>query len=212
MPAVPTPPPELLPVASLTEYFRDSIDAAMATNKVAVDSHAIHYVVNLLTLFARAEALHDHSPGGSSRLRPLALMLADAMAAAPGDDRNSGLQRLGDVALFMAGFMPEGLDRSPVGIDYYVRMGGGAYHTLADRLPPTTRGRAFAPVFRELAAKFQDVVDVLNEVKHAAGSSRDEDVLRLYEQWLKTGSRRAQRLLGRLGIQPTLQAASAWEH
>lgn len=211
MPSDPTPPPEVLPVVSLTEYFRNSVDAAMATNKVAVDSHTAHYVVNLLTLFARAEMLHEHAPGGA-RLRPLALMLADALEAAPGDERNTGLQRLGDVALFMAGFMADSLDRSAVGVDYYVRMGGGAYQSLAARLPATTRGRAFAPVFRELAAKFQDVVDVLTEVKHAAGSSRDEDVLRLYEQWLRTGSRRAQRLLGRLGIQPTLQAASAWEH
>jgi hypothetical protein len=209
MPSVPPPPPELLPVASLTEYFRDSIDAAMATNKVAVDAHAVHYVVNLLTLFARAEALHD--PGEGPRRRPLALMLADALDAAPGDGRNAGLQRLGDVALFVAGFMPEGLHRSTVGVDYYVRMGGCAYLSLADRLPATTRGRAFAPVFRELAAKFRDLVDVLNEVRHAAGS-RDEDVLRLYEQWLTTGSRRAQRLLARLGVQPTAQAASAWTH
>jgi hypothetical protein len=182
----------------------------MATNKVAVDAHAVHYVVNLLTLFARAEALHE--PGEGPRRRPLALMLADALEAAPGDGRNAGLQRLGDVALFVAGFMPEGLHRSSVGVDYYVRMGGCAYLSLADRLPATTRGRAFAPVFRELAAKFTDLVDVLAEVRHSAASSRDDDVLRLYEQWLKTGSRRARRILVRLGIEPTAQAASAWQH
>jgi hypothetical protein len=212
MPSVPSPPsPELVPVASLQEFFRDSVDAAMAANRVAVEDHTAHYVVNLLTLFARAEALHDGAPAGA-RLRPLALMLADAMAAAPGGDRNASLQHLGDVALFVAGFMAESLDRSAVGIDYYVRMGGAAYHSLAARLPANARGRAFAPVFRELGAKFTDLVDVLTEVRHTAGASRDEDVLRLYEQWLKTGSRRAQRVLARLGIQPTQQAASAWQH
>jgi hypothetical protein len=211
MPSVPTPPPEVLPVTSLTEYFRDSVDAAMATNQVAVETHTAHYVVSLLTCFARAEALHDAAPG-SPRRRPLALLLADAAAATPGDERNAGLQHVGDVALFVAGFLAESLDRSPVGVDYYVRMGGCAYQTLADRLPPTARGRAYAPVFRELALRFQDMVDVLTEVRHTAGSTRDADVLRLYEQWLKTGSRRARRLLGRLGIEPTPQSATAWAH
>jgi hypothetical protein len=212
MPSVPSPPPpELVPVASLQEFFRASVDAAMATNKVAVEDHTAHYVVSLLTLFARAEALHD-GPARGPRLRPLALMLADAMSAPPGDNRNNGLQRLGDVALFVAGFMAESLDRSPVGVDYYVKMGGAAYHSLAGRLPANARGRAFAPVFRELAAKFTDLVDVLAEVRHSAASSRDDDVLRLYEQWLKTGSRRARRMLVRLGIEPTAQAASAWQH
>lgn len=210
MPSVPSPPsPALVPVTSLQEFFRTSVDAAMAANRVALEDHTAHYVVSLLTLFARAEALHD---GRGPRLRPLALMLADAMAATPGDERNTGLQRLGDVALFVAGFMAESLDRSPVGVDYYVKMGGAAYHSLAGHLPANARGRAFAPVFRELAAKFTDLVDVLAEVRHSAASSRADDVLRLYEQWLRTGSRRARRLLVRLGIEPTAQAASAWHH
>lgn len=201
----------LIPVPSLQEFFRDSVDAAMAANKVAVDGHTAHYVVNLLTLFARAEALHEGEPRGPLR-RPLALMLASAAEAPAGDARNAALQRLGDVALFIAGFMAEALARSPVGVDYYVRMGGGAYHTLARSLPANARGRACAPVFAELAARFTDLVDVLTEVRHAAGGSRDRDVLRLYELWLTTGSQRAARLLRGLGVQPSRQPGSAREH
>lgn len=201
----------VIPVPSLKEFFRESVDAAMASNKVAVEDHTAHYVVNLLTLFARAEALHapaDTGPG----TRPLALMLADAAEAAPGDPRNNALQRLGDVALFIAGFMAEGLDRKAVGIGYYVRMGGGAYRSLSMALPANPRGRAFAPVFAELSAKFGDLVDVLNDVRNAGASGRDQDVLRLYEAWLTTGSRRAARLLRQLGIQPLQQAGSVREH
>ena len=114
--------PELIPVPSLQEFFRDSVDAAMASNKVAVDDHTAHYVVNLLTVFVRSEALYDQMPPGP-RLQPLALMLADA-AEASGDERNMALRRMGDVALFVAGFMAGCMDRSPVGINYYVRMAG----------------------------------------------------------------------------------------
>jgi hypothetical protein len=55
---------ELIPVPSLQEFFRDSVDAAMASNKVAVDDHTAHYVVNLLTAFVRSEALYDQVPAG----------------------------------------------------------------------------------------------------------------------------------------------------
>ena len=202
--------PELIPVPSLQEFFRDSVDAAMASNKVAVDDHTAHYVVNLLTVFVRSEALYDQMPPGP-RLQPLALMLADA-AEASGDERNMALRRLGDVALFVAGFMADCLDRSPVGINYYVRMGGGAYHCLSASLPASTRGRAIAPVYAELAARCVDLVDVLTEVRHLAGSSRDRDILRLYELWLTTGSQRAARLLRLLGIEPNRQAGSASQH
>lgn len=202
--------PELIPVPSLQEFFRDSVDAAMASNKVAVDDHTAHYVVNLLTMFVRSEALYDQMPPGP-RLQPLALMLADA-AEASGDERNMALRRLGDVALFVAGFMAGCLDRSPVGINYYVRMGGGAYHCLSVSLPSSMRGRAIAPVYAELSARFVDIVDVLTEVRHLAGSSRDRDILRLYELWLTTGSQRAARLLRLLGIEPSQQSGSAREH
>lgn len=200
----------LIPVASLQEFFRDSVDAALAANKVAVDHHTAHYVVNLLTLFTRAETLHEGEPPGPVR-RPLALMLAAAAEVPPGDARNAALKRMGDVALFIAGFMTEALDRSPVGLGYYVRMGGGAYHTLALSLPANARGRAYAPVFAELSARFTDLVDVLNEVRHAAGS-RDQDLLRLYDLWLATGSQRAARLLRALGVQPSRQPGSSREH
>jgi len=209
MPAV-NQEPELIPVPSLQEFFRDSVDAAMASNKVAVDDHTAHYVVNLLTAFVRSEALYDQMPPGP-RLQPLALMLADA-AEASGDERNMALRRLGDVALFVAGFMAGCLDRSPVGINYYVRMGGGAYHCLSVSLPFSMRGRAIAPVYAELSARFVDLVDVLTEVRHLAGSSRDRDILRLYELWLTTGSQRAARLLRLLGIEPSQQSGSVREH
>jgi hypothetical protein len=58
-------------------------------------------------------------------------------------------------------------------------------------------------VFDELAAKFTAVVDVLNEVSEQSTLTSNTDVLRLYEKWLKTGSRRSGTLLVAKGIVPT---------
>jgi hypothetical protein len=81
-------------------------------------------------------------------------------------------------------------------------MGGSAYDSLSDEIRGTFRGRALAPVYRELAAKFQPLVDVLNEVADGAHESSDIDLLRVYEVWLKTGSRRAESLLRQSGVEP----------
>jgi hypothetical protein len=202
---------ELVRTASLEEYFHDSVDAALSSNKVVLDDHTAHYVVNLLVLFARSDALYETTTDGY-RLKPLALMLADAVQASNEFERNNTLQRLGDVSLFIAGFFAEGLRRAAVDMDYYVYMGGGAYHSLSVHMRGTPRGGAFVDIFSELGEKFQDMVDVLNEVRDAARGNSDEDVLRLYELWVKTGSRRVRRKLRDMGVEPIRQGAAAFEH
>ena len=46
------------------------------------------------------------------------------------------------------------------------------------------------------------MVDALNEVSESAYTHSDKDILRLYEIWLKTGSRRSYDILKRLGVEP----------
>ncbi|MDH4047460.1 MAG: hypothetical protein OEW68_01175 [Gammaproteobacteria bacterium] len=192
---------QVMPVRNLREYFRQSIDDAIDRQGVAVDGHATHYVVNLLTLFSRSEQLYeDH--GDAYGLRPLALMLADAVDARSAEQRSLALQRIGDVALFISGFFADSLAHKLVDLDYYIYMGGSAYGSLSDEVRGTARGRALADVYAELAAKFQVVVDILNDVRDTTRQSSDIDLLRTYEVWLKTGSRRAAMLLKQNGVVP----------
>jgi hypothetical protein len=204
------PVANLVHVENLREFFMESVGTAMESNRLSADGNTAHYVVNLLTLFARAEAFHDPDDTSPHR-KPLALMLADALDATTVDERLFRLQRLGDMSLFIAGFFADDLQRSVVDLDYYISMGGGAYSSLSQQSRGTFKGRAFGPVFAELGAKFHRFVDVLNDVRSQAGSSRDTDVMRLYEVWLKTGSARAERLLRRAGIHPLRTAKIAWE-
>ena len=196
----------LVAVTNLREFFHDSVQTALRKQHVAVDDHTEHYVVNVLTMFARSEELYESTPEGI-RLKPLARMLADACAAPSSQQRDETLRRLGDVSLFVAGFFAQSFARKLVDIDYHIAMGGRAYGTLADNLRGSIRGQAFAAVFLELAQKFQRLVDVLNEVAEMAYTHTDKDILRLYEIWMKTGSPRAFAILQRLGVAPVLQSA-----
>jgi len=192
--------PRIATVSNLREFFMDSVTDAMGRQRVDADAHTAHYVVNLLTLYARSEALFDDTDEGP-RLAPVARMLARAVEADQAPERDYALQRAGDISLFIAGFFGEGLTAKLVGVDYYVRMGGIAYQTLASNLRGSPRGRALGSVFSELADKFQDFVDVLAEVREGSDVS-EADILRLYDSWQRTGSERAARLLRELGIEP----------
>ena len=198
-------------VRNLADYFRTSIDGVISRQGVDVDPHAAHYVVNLLTLFSRSEELYeDH--GESYGLRPLALMMADAADAPTPAARNHSLQRIGDVALFISGFFADSFANKPVDVDYYIRMGGTAYGSLSEEVRGTFRGNAFASIYRELAVKFQVLVDVLNEVRDEARGDSDRDLVRTYEIWLKTGSRRARKLLHDNGVVPIAAAKPEDRH
>jgi hypothetical protein len=200
----------LVAVANLREFFHDSVQTALRKQRVAVDDHTEHYVVNVLTMFARSEELYETTPEGV-RLKPLAHMLAQACEAPTAQQRDETLRRLGDVSLFIAGFFAQSFARKLIDIDYHIAMGGRAYGTLAENMRGTLRGQAFTTIFLELAQKFQRMVDVLNEVAEMAHAHTDKDILRLYEIWLKTGSPRAYSILRRLGVAP-VSADARKEH
>ena len=67
-------------------------------------------------------------------------------------------------------------------------------------------------IFAELAQKFTSFVDALNEVSETSCQHSDEDILRLYEVWLKTGSPRSYRILKELGVAATAAARTRFAH
>jgi hypothetical protein len=183
---------ELQTVSDVREFFRDALQAALGHQHLHVRDHTEHYIVNLLAMFSHT----------------VALLLAEAADAPDDRQRFRRLQRLGDVALFVAGFLAGSFARRPVDVDYHIAMGGRAYGTLA-QAPCHGAQRVLAAVFAELEDKFQPLVDALNEIGEGASKSSPRDVLRLYELWQKTGSPRAHRLLLELGIRPVTAGSGA---
>lgn len=195
----------VVPVRNLRDYFRTSIDDVIEKQGVDVDPHATHYVVNLMTLFSRSEELYDDD-GEIFGLKPLALMLADAADAPSPAERSQSLQRIGDVSLFISGFFIDSLAAKAVDVDYYIHMGSNAYGSLSDEVRGTFRGNAFAGIYRELSEKFHILIDILNEVRDGSRENSDRDMLRIYEIWRKTGSRRCEELLRKQGVVPITDA------
>lgn len=185
------------------EYFRDSITSAVSNQNLDINTETILYIVNMLTTFIRSENLYEKTDDGYM-IRALALLYADSFDAATTAEKNRILQRLGDIALFIAGLFSYSLNRSLVDVDYYAAIGGNAYANLADSTRHSYQGRTISMVFSELSEKFLSLVDVLAEINENCSHTSDSDIMRLYEIWLKTGSERAAKLLQKNGIQPVL--------
>lgn len=193
------------------EFFHQRTLDALSNQRVEADEHTVFYIVNLLSHFTNAEELYEQTAEGRD-LRPLALLFGDALEANRDADRSAILKRLGDVSLYIAGFFSPSLTRKAVGLDYFINMGGSAYGSLSDLVRGSLRGEVFGQIFWELATKFESFVDVLGEVSETAGVSNDRDILRIYELWMRTGSRRAEEKLSELGIHPTDDVKTPFKH
>lgn len=191
----------LITDVNVKEYFREAVTTALANQNVDAAEDTIHYVVNLLAHFARADQLFVTTPDGPM-LQPLALIYAEAVETPRPAERQQMLRRLGDVALVISGLFSSSLNRKLVDIDYYVAMGGSAYGVLGSLSRGTVQGRVFCAIFDELSRKFQVFVDVLSEVGERSPMNSSTDIMRLYEVWLRTGSRRTAERLRKLGIEP----------
>jgi hypothetical protein len=178
----------------VTEYFRVLVEDAIDRQGVDVEELTAYYVVQMLAAFARSDAGRGEAFHSDT---PLALRLARALELG-GAEQRLELQQIGDASLFLSGFFPDRLRRSPMDVDYFTSLGGYAYGSLS-----RIGNKALSPVFGELAEQFGALVDVLSEVSERSALSSPHDLLRLYERWLRTGSVRCGQRLIEHGVLPT---------
>jgi hypothetical protein len=183
---------QLVREQSATEYFRELVESAMDHQRVAARDVTSFYLVNLLAGFVHFE----RSSLGAHDDEALGVRLARALQAA-GRRQQEALRQVGDLSLFITGFFADSLNRSLVDVDYYIQLGEYAYASLAHQ-----GDRALAGAFDELSGRFPAFVDVLGEVSERTALASNGDVLRLYEKWLRTRSRRSGNLLIERGIVP----------
>jgi hypothetical protein len=190
----------LLRTESPVEFFKEQVEAACQRQRLRPQPLTSYYIVALLSQYAH--------PGGTgagdvmSGSETLGLKLLRALDSG-GSSQRLGLKQVGDTSLVISGFFSDSLRRRLVDVDYYISLGGYAYRSLV------ASDDGLSLIFAELAEKFVAFVDVLSEVSERAQLTNDADLLRLYEKWLRTGSRRNGDLLAERGIVPNSAIAAA---
>jgi hypothetical protein len=181
------------------EFFKEQLQKAMEHQKVSTSAFTEYYLVNLLAGSVHGDPLPPPEPGYDET--PLALLYIRALQASR-FERARLLRTLGDTALFVSGFFSDRLSGKLVDLDYYRAMGGNAYGRLS--LEDESLGGLGHEVFGELAQRFMAFADLLQEISEASRLTTNASVVRLYERWQQTGSRRAAVLLSEQGINPVL--------
>ncbi|MSP55879.1 MAG: hypothetical protein EXR69_09795 [Myxococcales bacterium] len=187
----------LVEETDLFQFFRSRVQEATTHQRACVSEGAQVYLAQLLTEVGHGGE-GDDSPGPCRSEETFAELHVKAALAHPGEAVTL-LKRLGDWSLLLTGFFREHLARRRLSREYCARMGGGAYHRLERMFPGDD---TLAPVFGELAERYDACSEVIAEVRDEAAGRSDADVLRLYEEWLRTGSPRVAERLKELGVVP----------
>lgn len=174
---------------SLFDFFRAEVEAACFEEGVGLTEQAGLYLVQLLAERARAEA----DPAPDATLAELHLQAAQARPA----EQARTYRAIGDRALHDLGYFRERLTRGIVSPSYYRDMGAAAYQRV-DRVTKTWFAGAFGDLFEELSDRFGACVSVVARVRDA--QSPEQDVDRLWAEWVSTGSEDAARRLRLRGL------------
>lgn len=182
---------------SSKEYFTSVLREGLEKRRVEAFPRVESYLVDLLQHYLDARNLFDSekSESGQRPLTTLAEIYLTATNAEP-STRAELLKKLGDRTLYISGFFGDSLSRKVVDLDYYVDMGGAAYRELAE----FTREDGLARVYSVFSKRFVDYVDVLTYISQKSLIQTDQGLLRLYDQYLRTGSELAREKLIELGV------------
>ena len=176
------------------EHFSMMVSKAMKGQGIKASPMAEFYLSNLLTGFIDASRISD---------KTFSERFLKALGA-EGGLKKILLKELADSSLFISGFFHESLKRKIVDVDYYMDMGIISYNMLSEFFSGNGRdyNTTLSSLYREMSEKFLKFADILDEISEESSIKTALDLLRLYERWLKTKSKRTETLLRELGIEP----------
>lgn len=164
---------------SLESYFDELLQSALAAERLDLSPVASSYLLKLVSEFGHREVLFSSSDGKDPGTPTLFELYLKAVNAAP-SERCNAFRYLGDVSLFVSGFFAPHIERSLVGVDYYVEMGGNSYRQAA-----TLSHGGFSTVLAQLAAQFRRLVEVMTRVAEQTTLPVQRDIGTLFERWTR---------------------------
>ena len=181
---------------SAKEYFRELVQDGMKKRGVEAEFVVKEYLAFLLEYYLDVRNLFVKKEGTSERsLQTLAEMFLKANSTPNKSVRKNMLKQTAETSLYISGFFGESLNRKTVDIDYYVDMGSNAYAILADN-----ENSIFSYIYIECAEKFLSFMEVLSYISDHSFMKNNENILNIYEHYLRTGSELAQEKLLKKGI------------
>lgn len=179
------------------QHFSEVLKEAYVERRLKTDPHVDVYLIQLLKHYLNSKNLFKPFQEDSAERPPqtLAEMYLIGMNA-PAPKNKEFMKVLADRALYMSGFFGDSLQKKLIDVDYYMEMGSAAYTNLSR----WTKDDQVASTYRIFSENFSEFVHVLNYVSEKSAIKGDQDILRLYERYVRTGSEIARERLNELGV------------
>ncbi|MEK7692426.1 MAG: hypothetical protein AAB425_15530 [Bdellovibrionota bacterium] len=194
-------------VGNSEAFFYERVVEALGRHRIGVMPETEAYLVKLLSQFMFTENLYGRDGDGNLRDESLVNRLKEAIDEQQGELQRLLFRQIGDVSLYTAGFFQDSLNRKLVDVEYYIDMGGQAYRNVASR----AEAENWRNLYLELATKFSAFVEVLADISQATAPKTEQDLLRIYENWVRTRSTRAEKTLKEAGIIPNANIKKDWQ-
>ena len=182
----------------LNGFFDQVVRAAVRSQGCSASNATLFYVVTLLADYARPDGLNREV-----LRQPLTVLMQQALQS-QGAERFERLRSLGDSVLYVSGFFGDHLASRGVEPRFVAVLGSRAYDEAAAIL--RSAGTVSGPdVLGELSSKFDRFVRVIAAVADAVqamAARGPEDILEIYERWLRTGSVSLAEALAAWGVTP----------
>ncbi len=194
-------------ITDAREFFATYLRETMKNQKVEASESSVLYIVDLM--IRSMETQHFFSKDETGKLKQH--VLVDLLKQALEQDeagKKIMLQRLGDISLLISGLFSDSISRKIVDLDYYFGMGEAAYSQLAQ----LQQSKSNRNVFNELSNKFKPFSNVLTEIGHRSGLQSSNDLLKLYEKWIYSGSEEIKKILEEKGIKNPLPIKTKTKH
>lgn len=172
------------------QHFSEALKEALEQRKVRSFPHLETYLVHMLKHYLDSRNLFNEDAP-----QTLAEMYLVAMNSET-TRKKEIMKTLADRSLYLAGFFGDSLQKKLVDIDYYSEMGSAAYFNLAN----WTKEDHLSEVYKTFSKRFIEFVEVLSYMSEKSAVQADQNVLRLYDKYLKTGSEMAREKLTQMGI------------
>lgn len=166
------------------DYFADVVNDALRTRKITSSPLANEYLVKLLTHYISADNLFDETTDSGKKTRSTLAELYLKATNAESSVRQDLLKKLGDTSLYISGFFSESLNRKVVDVTYYINMGESAFNLLSGAVTE----EVYSNLYKDFSTQFVKYMDALSYISKQTNLQKDSNLLKLYENYQKTGS------------------------
>ncbi len=179
------------------EHFSEVVKEACAQRHVKTQPDIEAYLVQLLKFYLDSRNLHGPLLDDRSERPPETFAEMYLQAINSETMKKKELMRtLADRALYLTGFFSDSFQSKIVDLDYYVEIGSAAYSNLY----AWSKQDTLSAVYSTFSKRFHEYVEVLNYISEKSLVQSDQNVLRLYDRYLRTGSDLAREKLTELGV------------